>query len=84
MALQPNFFKGMKKVLLVLMIVGLVASLLSFFLLPGNYAQLFGIGILILTANLGLMFLFVKVNDNKRPNYKERQKEEEKRFDFRK
>lgn len=83
MELKPSFFTGMKKMLLVLIIVGIIASILSFILLPQNYAQLFGYGILILTVNVALMFLFVRVNDKKRPKYREKQKEE-KRFDFRK
>lgn len=83
MALTPSFFNGMKKFLLVLMFIGIVLSALSFFFLPGNYAKLFSFGVLILVANIGFMYLFVRVNDNKRPNHKDRMKEE-KRFDFRK
>lgn len=83
MALNQSFFSRAKKVFVVLMIIGVIASMLSFFLLPDNYAKLFGIGILVLTANVGLMYLFVRINDNKRPKYRDRDKED-KRFDFRK
>ncbi|MDN4754372.1 hypothetical protein QYZ87_07500 [Porphyromonadaceae bacterium W3.11] len=82
MALNQSFFSRAKKVFIVLMIIGVIASLLSFFLLPDNYAKLFGVGILVLTANVGLMYLFVRINDNRRPRY--RDKKEDKRFDFRK
>ncbi|MDO5016824.1 MAG: hypothetical protein Q4E10_00470 [Porphyromonas sp.] len=80
MAPSPKFWKGFKSVLLLLIIVGAVVALLFFMLMPDNRGTFLGIGTLILVLNLGLMFLFIKANDRKRPNHQDRGVD--KRFDF--
>ena len=91
MGLQPQFFRGMSKVLVILAGLGVVGAILCFIFIPGMAGRFYGIGALILVLNLGLMYLFIRVNDSRRPDHRQRSRgrarEEEpmeKRFDFRK
>lgn len=83
MAPSAGFWKGFRRVLLTLIIVGVVASILFFVYLPEGKGLLLGGGTLILVVNLALMLIFVRANDQKRPETRRRDRNAEpKRFDF--
>ncbi|MBR8702794.1 hypothetical protein IX332_000180 [Porphyromonas levii] len=82
MAPSEVFWKGMKKGLLLLMVIGIVAAVVFFVFIPGNKGLFLGTGTLILVLNLGLMFIFTNANSKKHPGAKG--KRESKAFDFRK
>ena len=82
MAPSAGFWKGMKSVLLLLIISGVVAAVSLFVFMPDVRGMFWGIGTLVVVLNLGLMLIFVRANDKKRPGT--RDKGESKTFDFRK
>lgn len=83
MAPTAEFWKNMKKVLRLLIIIGVVAAVLIFAFMPGNKGIFFGAATLILVLNLVLMLIFTRANDNRRPGTRDKG-EESKPFDFRK
>lgn len=75
-----GFWNGFKRVLLALIVLGLVAAILFFVLIPDAKGTLLGAGTLVLVLNLGLMLLFTRINDKRRPS--NRWEEEKRRFDI--
>lgn len=82
MAPSVGFWKGFKKTLVLLMIIGVVATGLFYLFVPSNKGLLLSLGTLVLVLNLGLMLLFTRANDHKRPDTRSRS--EQRRYDFHK
>lgn len=90
MSQNPRFWKGFKHGTLIVFVLTIIASLLLFIFLEGNAALLFGGMTAILALNIGLIYFFIRVNDNRRPmrgsghGRSTNKNEEHSRFQFRK
>lgn len=71
MSRNPNFWKGLRTTLLVLIAVCIVAAVVCFFTLEGLKQTFFSLCCIILAANFAFMYGFVRLNDQKRPMRRE-------------
>lgn len=70
MSRNPKFWKGLRATLLVLIGVSLAAAVVCFFTLEGLRQTFFSLCCILLAVNFAFMYGFVRLNDNKRPKYR--------------
>lgn len=67
MSKNPNFWRAFRIALLVLIGLSLVAAIVCFLTLEGLKQTFFSLCCILLAANFGFMYGFVRLNDKKRP-----------------
>ncbi len=68
----PKFWATLKKVLLILATLSIVASIVCYITLEGLRQTFFSLCCLVIAANLILMYGFVRINDKRRPGSRNR------------
>lgn len=64
---SPKFWIILKKTLLILAALAIVAAIVCYLVLDGLRQTFFSLCCLIIAANLILMYSFVRINDKRRP-----------------
>lgn len=71
MSRNPKFWRGFRTALLVLVGSNLVAAVVCFLTLEGLKQTFFSLCCILIAANFAFMYGFVRLNDKKRPKYRE-------------